>query len=343
MESEMNETPLSERIPDVPQELKYVEFRMPGTFRELVANNRFSHEEIGKIVRCLALGTDMFLTQKIEPEVCYYRQTLKDRAKNRMRVSACRTRKKAGDDSDGKHSDESITVMDVAELDADSHSSPQKTPPDFKEKTPPIVPLTKKVPLPLEKSKPRTRRQKISDDLAVDLFSLAAGDPNAVPSVSLEETSEKRPQELSGQVGCVVGRQDIGSDSRDVLEPLEKDQVIDTREDAAWIPEQFALFWKAYPRKVAKGDAKKAFTKIIKAQHDVEKFMDTLLASIEWWKSQAGWKKDNGKFIPYPATWLNRGSWEDSVENAGAVSGQAEFLKRSSESDEDLIRRMTGG
>ena len=72
----MTDIPVSERCPDVPQQLKYVELRLPGTFRELVANNKFTNEEIGKIVRCIALDTDIFMTQKIEPEVFYYRQKL---------------------------------------------------------------------------------------------------------------------------------------------------------------------------------------------------------------------------------------------------------------------------
>lgn len=31
------------------------------------------------------------------------------------------------------------------------------------------------------------------------------------------------------------------------------------------------------------------------------------------------WKKDGGQFIPYPATWINRGGWEDEVGTAIAA------------------------
>lgn len=110
----------------------------------------------------------------------------------------------------------------------------------------------------------------------------------------------------------------------------------------AWIPERFSMFWSKYPRKVAKADALKAFTKIIKVQPDVEVFMATLMASLEWWKGQQSWMKDGGKFIPHPATWLNRGNWEDSKENA-ETGGGAQFLRGNDESDEELIRRMQGG
>jgi hypothetical protein len=116
----------------------------------------------------------------------------------------------------------------------------------------------------------------------------------------------------------------------------------DTRDDAAWIPERFAAFWRQYPKKVAKTDALKAFSKLIKSQPDVDKFMAKVLASVEWWKGQPSWTKDGGKFVPYPATWLNRGHWSDCSEN-GEASGRAEFLRTDAESDEELIKRMQGG
>ena len=102
------------------------------------------------------------------------------------------------------------------------------------------------------------------------------------------------------------------------------------------------MFWREYPRKVAKEDASKAFTKLIKSQTDVDAFMKTLLSSIRWWKEQDSWRKDGGKFIPYPATWLNRGNWEDSKHNSDSPR-QAEFLVTDDESEADLIRRMQGG
>ena len=100
-------------------------------------------------------------------------------------------------------------------------------------------------------------------------------------------------------------------------------------------------FWRNYPRKVGKSFAYKTFVKIIKTQKNVERFMATLIASVEWWKEQESWKKDGGKYIPYPATWLNKGHWEDSKTNEN-VRNEAEFLILDEESTEDLIRRMNG-
>lgn len=70
----------------------------------------------------------------------------------------------------------------------------------------------------------------------------------------------------------------------------------------------FAQFWAAYPKKKAKESAEKAFVKVTAP-------IDTLLLAIGLSKNDPDWKKDGGKFIPYPATWLNGKRWEDQPES----------------------------
>ncbi len=69
----------------------------------------------------------------------------------------------------------------------------------------------------------------------------------------------------------------------------------------------FDEFWAAYPRKKNKEQARKAFQKLkgVKLQE--------LLDAIERQKHSRDWTKDGGQYIPYPATWLNAGGWEDEV------------------------------
>lgn len=107
--------------------------------------------------------------------------------------------------------------------------------------------------------------------------------------------------------------------------------------EVRWCIAKFKEFWTKYPRKVAKGDAFRAFKKLIYNKQDVDWFMRIVMASLERWAKAPQWTKDNGKFIPYPATWLNRGSWEDSKEQ-DITPKKAEFLDNG-ESDEDLLRR----
>lgn len=68
----------------------------------------------------------------------------------------------------------------------------------------------------------------------------------------------------------------------------------------------FDLFWQAYPKKVGKEAARKAFSRV-KAP------LESLLTAVERQKCGNQWTTENGRFIPNPATWLNQGRWEDEV------------------------------
>lgn len=72
---------------------------------------------------------------------------------------------------------------------------------------------------------------------------------------------------------------------------------------------QFDQFWKAYPRKVCKPKAEKAFAKI----HPDDPLLQTMLAAIEQQRKTQEWTKESGQFIPHPATWLNDRRWDDEI------------------------------
>lgn len=74
----------------------------------------------------------------------------------------------------------------------------------------------------------------------------------------------------------------------------------------------FDAFYSAYPRKKNQGQAEKAW----KALKPSEQLQAEILAAIERAKTSAGWLKDAGEFIPYPATWLNAKGWKDEVKQS---------------------------
>jgi hypothetical protein len=78
----------------------------------------------------------------------------------------------------------------------------------------------------------------------------------------------------------------------------------------------FAAFWKEYPRKDAKAQALKAWKKI----KPTGQTLADLMAGLERRISSEQWRKDGGRFIPYPATWLNNERWKDETD--AAVSGK---------------------
>lgn len=86
-----------------------------------------------------------------------------------------------------------------------------------------------------------------------------------------------------------------------------QDKVSSHAQDKPARDADFDLFWAAYPKKKAKGDAQKAFKKV-KAPIGV------ILSAVEKQKQSEQWRRDGGRFIPYPATWLNGQRWEDETD-----------------------------
>ena len=69
----------------------------------------------------------------------------------------------------------------------------------------------------------------------------------------------------------------------------------------------FDDFWKLYPRKIAKGDARKAWLQTEKIRPE----LPVMLKAVRVARASEQWLKDGGQFIPYPATWLRQERWED--------------------------------
>jgi 5-methylcytosine-specific restriction endonuclease McrA len=79
-------------------------------------------------------------------------------------------------------------------------------------------------------------------------------------------------------------------------------------------PVEFEIFWKEYPRKIGKKKAIKAWT----AAKDKPALAD-ILKSVQVAKLTEQWKKDSGKYIPHPSTWLNEGRWDDEVKGGTVI------------------------
>ena len=76
----------------------------------------------------------------------------------------------------------------------------------------------------------------------------------------------------------------------------------------------FDRFWGSYPRKVERKKTLKAW---LNAKDKPE--IESLLKILENQKAGYQWTKEGGKFIPYPATWLNAGRWDDVIESEPLV------------------------
>lgn len=82
-----------------------------------------------------------------------------------------------------------------------------------------------------------------------------------------------------------------------------------TPKPPAAAPDGFAQFWSAYPKKVGKPAAEKAFRAAKLNGH-----LPEVLADVEAKAASPGWTKDGGQFVPNPATYLNQRRWEDRID-----------------------------
>lgn len=80
---------------------------------------------------------------------------------------------------------------------------------------------------------------------------------------------------------------------------LVKSKVIDCAPD-----DGFLEFWNAYPKKKNKAYAEKSWKKL-------KPNIDEVLKSLEWQKETKDWQKQDGQFIPYPASYINAKGWLD--------------------------------
>lgn len=119
----------------------------------------------------------------------------------------------------------------------------------------------------------------------------------------------------------------IQSESKNESESESESESKSAREDA------FDVFWAAYPRKVGKGAARKAFAKLPAAVFPL------LVPAVEAQKQCAQWRKNGGEYIPNPATWLNQERWEDKLPDTGAANAKARELDDFYSMTQDWARR----
>lgn len=85
-------------------------------------------------------------------------------------------------------------------------------------------------------------------------------------------------------------------------------------------PDEFLTFWESYPKKKGKQEALRAWLKI---KPDPE-LLSEILQAVANAKRDPQWTKNNGDYIPLPASWLNGKRWEDEFESSPTV---VDFVK----------------
>ena len=143
--------------------------------------------------------------------------------------------------------------------------------------------------------------------------------------VSTPENPQSRVEESRVEDSTICAPSDAQDENGNLGESVEAEQV--TAKPRApfksHLQEQrFDEFWAQYPKKRSKGQAERAWVKI--APDDA--LFAQIIKGLERAKRSRDWIKESGRYIPYPATWLNAKGWEDEYEEvrSSVKRGRAE-------------------
>lgn len=137
------------------------------------------------------------------------------------------------------------------------------------------------------------------------------GTKNPEYSIESEVTTcnYKKLQDTTNNAESLILNPDILNP--DILNPESCNTSKTSQTKKQVIEDQFKRFWMAYPRKVGKQTAFKAFNKL----KPTEELLTTIINHIEERKvSDEQWIKDDGSFVPHGATFINNKRWEDEYK-----------------------------
>ena len=91
--------------------------------------------------------------------------------------------------------------------------------------------------------------------------------------------------------------------------------------------ERFDAFWGVYPKKVGKEAAWRAWQK----RRPSQALTEQISAAIAWQRKQDKWVREGGRFIPNPATWINRGEWDNEPSETPRLNDRTLAIGRAYE------------
>ena len=136
-------------------------------------------------------------------------------------------------------------------------------------------------------------------------------------TLNMQTGSDSEPVQIPDRSGFRTTPVQIpnhtGSDSEPVTGNNRKEPLPPTpKGDCA---DGFEEFWEAYPKKVSKPSAKKAWARL----NADRPMVAAILADITRRKSSKEWTPERMQYVPHPSTYLNNRRWEDEVSVADKV------------------------
>ena len=129
------------------------------------------------------------------------------------------------------------------------------------------------------------------------------------------QRERERASDLVRDVTPTVTESHDLHESHDVTPDEKQKQIADTDEKGIRAKTDsrvsgFEEFWKVYPKKRGKRDAEKAWKQTAKERPENGAIVQAVQDQTGW----ESWKKSGGQFIPYPASWLRAGCWQDEPD-----------------------------
>jgi len=135
------------------------------------------------------------------------------------------------------------------------------------------------------------------------------GDGLVFPNFDRHMSESAKKRALATERQSRKRRDTVSRTKRDISVTREEKKRVDK---TPVVP--FDEFWGCVVRKVARRDAEKAWGRLTS---------DERVAALNGMRKAAQseqWQRDGGKFVPYPATWLNGRRWEDDIGPAVVVA-----------------------
>lgn len=134
---------------------------------------------------------------------------------------------------------------------------------------------------------------------------------------SRKPTAKKTSPEQKDLLGAPVTPESGSASSSPVVEPPsgaspKKPRAV--RPDGSTYSSAFAEFWTLYPKKDAKQKAAIAW-----AKGDLDSELQKINADVRRRKMSPEWQREQGQFVPLPATYLNARRWDNDIDPAKIV------------------------
>lgn len=124
------------------------------------------------------------------------------------------------------------------------------------------------------------------------------------------------------QSGSITESQDRSRKDLDYIPPkIPRGDVGVEKNETDSLDESFEKFWKKYPKQISKLNALKAWKRL----NPNEEMVCLIMSALEQHKQTHQWQKEEGRYIPAPAKWINGRRWEDVLTVTSVGKPQKEY------------------